>query len=134
MHVVVEQHIDDFMTSVNLAGAKLILEIPDKTQADFSYSTINDNYQNWNSTYTVVQSSSTLWGINTGNADVNNVVISSSANWNRTDFLSGSVIEIVQDVTAVEHDTSLEDYLIINHNGKIKGILLDPNINTIFSL
>lgn len=49
MHVVVEPHIDDLMTSATLAAAKLILEIPDKNQVD--------------SLYTLVQGSSSSWSL-----------------------------------------------------------------------
>jgi hypothetical protein len=113
----------------------------------------NLSTSSWNNTYTTVRSNSAAWAVNTGDTNVNTLVQSTSSNWNNTyttvrsnsaawgnigtgvaNTLSGLPINVVQDATSHPDDNSLDNYIIVNHNGTIKGILLDTNINTVYTL
>lgn len=99
MHVVVEKHIDDLMTSATLDGAKVVLEIPNKQQTDLIYTT--------------VQSNSAAWAVNTGNVDVNSIVIASSASWNDTyttvQSNSSAWFVTVKAISAISHQIDSSD-------------------------
>lgn len=104
--LVVSPHIDDLLDSLNAAQSRAVLDVP-KTSDVPSINSFN-NLQN----------------------SVNDIKVATTDTLN----LSGKFITIMQTISTVPEDPSLDNYILVNHNGVVKGIQLDPNINFVYSI
>jgi hypothetical protein len=104
--LVVSQHIDDLLDSLNASQSRAVLDVPKISDVP-SINSFN-NLQNF----------------------VNDIKVATTDTLN----LSGKFITIMQTISTVPEDPSLDNYILVNHNGVVKGIQLDPNINFVYSI
>lgn len=104
--LVVSQHIDDFLDSLNVSEARLALDVPKTSEVP------------------------TITSFNNLENTVNDIKIAATDTLN----LSGKFITITQTISTAPEDPSLDNYILVNHNGIVKGIQLDPNINFVYSI
>jgi hypothetical protein len=118
---IVKSHIDTFLKTDTLSGARSALGVPGTS--DFQ------------TLCSIIQTASGSWSENTGNSAINTLVQTSSSIWSSSlHTLSGDIISIHQESSILNGDTSLDEYIVVNLNGKLRTIKVLNNLTSVYQI